>query len=164
MKWIVSCLCVLILGSSLTVCSGLFRTMERPRINIANITPKEIKLFEQVFDLELRIQNPNESALSINGLAFELEINDSRFATGVSSENVTVDRFGSAVIHVQAVTSLWGVLQQIAHFQQTGTPLVTYRIKGAVYSGSPSVKLRFDDSGEFKIPVEPAKGKPQGSP
>jgi LEA14-like dessication related protein len=131
--------------------------MERPRINIANVTPKEIKLFEQVFDLELRIQNPNESALSINGLAFELEINDKRFATGVSNENVTVDRFSPLVIHVQTVTTFWGFLQQIAYLQQTGTPLVTYRIKGTLYSGSPSVKLRFDDNGEFKIPVEPAE-------
>ena len=157
MKWIAFCLCLLILGSGLTSCSGLFQTMERPRINIANVTPKEIKLFEQVFDLELRIQNPNESGLSINGLAFELEINDKRFATGVSNENVTVDRFSSLVIHVQAVTSFWGILRQIAHFQQTGPPLVTYRIKGTIYSGSPSLKLRFDDSGEFKIPIEPPK-------
>lgn len=157
MKWMAFCLCLFTLGSGLTGCSGLFGTMERPRINIANVTPREIKVFEQVFDLELRIQNPNESPLPINGLAFELEINDKRFATGVSNQNVTVDRFSSLVIHVQAVTSLWGILQQMAHLQQTRTPLVTYRIKGAVYSGSPSVKLPFDDSGEFKIPIEPAK-------
>ena len=157
MKWIALCLCLLILGSSLIGCSGLFRTMERPRINIVNVTPKEFKLFEQVFDVELRVQNPNESALSINGLAFELEINDRQFATGVSDESATVDRLSSLVIHVQAVTSISGILQQIAHLQRTGTPLVTYRIKGIIYSGSPSVKLRFDDSGEIKIPIEPAK-------
>jgi LEA14-like dessication related protein len=131
--------------------------MESPRVNIANVTLKEAKLFEQVFDLELRVQNPNESALSINGLAFELEINDRQFATGVSNENATVDGFSSRVFHVQAVTSSWGILQQIAQLQRTGTPLVKYRIKGAVYSGSPSVKLGFDDSGEFEIPIETAK-------
>ena len=149
--------CLLILGSSLTGCSGLFRTIEPPRINIVNVTPKEVKLFEQVFDLELRVQNPNEAALEINGLAFELEINDRRFATGVSNEKATVDPFSSLVIHVQAVTSAWGILQQIAQLQRTGTPLGTYRIKGAIYSGSPSVKLPFDNSGEFKFPVGPAK-------
>jgi len=37
--------------------------MERPRINIANVIPRDIKLFEQVFDLELRIQNPNDTPL-----------------------------------------------------------------------------------------------------
>jgi LEA14-like dessication related protein len=157
MKWKALSFCLLILGSSLIGCSGLFRTIEPPRINIVNVTPKDIKLFEQIFDLELRVQNPNEAALPIHGLAFELEINDRRFATGVSNENVTVDGFSSQVIHVQAVTSSWGILQQIAQLQRTGTPLATYRIKGAIYSGSPSVKLPFDDSGELKMPVGPAK-------
>jgi LEA14-like dessication related protein len=156
MKWKALCFCLLILGPGLSGCSGLFRTMAPPRINIVNVTPKEIKLFEQIFDLELRVQNPNEEALSINGLAFKLEINDKQFATGVSNENVTVDHFSSRVIHVQAVTSFWDMLQQIAQLQRTGTPLVTYRIRGAIYSGSPSVKLPFDNSGEFKIPVGPA--------
>jgi LEA14-like dessication related protein len=151
------CLCVLALGINLTGCAGLFQTMENPRINIANIAPKEIKLFEQVFDVELRIQNPNDSPLPINGLELELQINDKRFATGVSNQNVTVDRLSSAVIHVEAVTSLWGVLRQVAEIQNTRTPQVRYRIKGRIFSDSPSMRLSFDDSGEIKIPLEPSK-------
>ena len=156
MKGRALCFCLLILGPMLVGCSGLLRTMAPPRVNIVNVTPKEMKLFEQIFDLELRVQNPNEEALSIHGLTFEMEINDKKFATGVSNEKVTVDRFSSGVIHVQAVTSFWGMLQQIAQLQRTETPRVTYRIRGAIYAGAPSVKLPFDTSGEFKIPVGPA--------
>ena len=133
------------------------RLQLRLYINTQPVPPVVVSLFEQVFDLELRVQNPNEAALEINGLAFELEINDRRFATGVSNENVTVDAFSSLVVHVEAVTSSWGILQQIAQLQRTGTPLVNYRIRGAIYSGSPSVKLPFDNMGEFKTPVGPAK-------
>jgi LEA14-like dessication related protein len=143
--------------SGLAGCSGLFQTLEGPRINIANITAQEVKLFEQVFDLELRVQNPNDLSLEINGLAFELEVNGKRFATGVSNQNVTVDRFSSAVIHVEAITTFWGFLRQAAEYQQTRTPRVTYRIKGSIYSGSPSIRLPFDDSGEFNIPIEPTQ-------
>jgi len=157
MKWIAYALCLLTAFSSLAGCSGLFRTLEHPRINIANITAKEVKLFEQVFDLELRIQNPNDLSLEINGLAFELEVNGKRFATGVSNQKVTMNRFSSAVLHVEAITTLWVFLRQIAEYQQTRTPRVTYRIKGSIYSGSPSVKLPFDDSGEFNVPIEPTQ-------
>jgi LEA14-like dessication related protein len=157
MKLIACALCLLIALSGLAGCSGLFQTLERPRINIANITAQEVKVFEQVFDLELRIQNPNDLSLEINGLAFELEVNGKRFATGVSNQNVTVNRFSSAVLHVEAITTLWGFLRQIAEYQQTRTPRVTYRLKGSVYSGSPNVKLPFDDSGEFNVPIEPAQ-------
>jgi len=157
MKGKALCFCLLILGSGLAGCSGLFQTMESPRINVVNVTPRDIKLLEQVFDLELRVQNPNEAALSIHGLSFELEVNDRRFATGVSNESVTVDAFSSRVIHVEAVTTSWGILQQIAQLQKTGTPMATYRIRGAIYSGSPSIKLPFDNRGEFKPPAGPAK-------
>lgn len=157
MKWRALIFFLSIFSSLLIGCSGMFRTMEAPRINIANVRPKEIKLFEQIFDLELRIQNPNDSALPINGIAFELEINGRRFATGVSNETATVDPLSSLVVHAEAITSLWGILGQIAQLQETRTPLVSYRIRGAIYSGSPGVKLRFDESGEFKIPLEPTK-------
>ena len=154
MKQVAFCLCLWIICSGPSGCSLLFQTMERPRINIANVTPREIKLFEQVFDLELRIQNLNDSPLPVNGLSFELEIDNKPFATGVSNQNVTVDRLSSAVIHVEAITTLWGILRQIADIQKTQTPVVTYRMKGTIYSGEPSTKLRFDDSGEFKVRVD----------
>ena len=137
-------------------CSTMQQAMERPRINIANVTPREVKLFEQVFELELRIQNPNDLPLAINGLAFEMKLNDRRFATGVSNESFVVDRLSSGVIRVEALTTLWGFIQQVAEYQRTKAPRVAYRLRGNLYVGSPSVKLSFDDSGEIHIPVEPS--------
>jgi len=151
--------CLIVLALLMFGCAGLYQSMERPRINIANVIPRDIKLFEQVFDLELRIQNPNDTPLEINGLAFELELNDKRFATGVSNQSLVIDRLSSDVIHVQAITTLMGFLRQVAEYQQTKDPRVTYRIKGSIYSGSTGTKLHFDDSGEIKIPIEPTKQK-----
>jgi LEA14-like dessication related protein len=138
-------------------CAAFQQSMERPHINIANIMPREIKLFEQVFDLELRIQNPNNTPLEINGLAFDLELNGKQFATGVSNQSLVIDRLSSDIIHVEAITTLVGFLRQVAEYQETPIPRVAYRIKGAIYSGSSNVKLRFDDFGEIKIPLEPTR-------
>ena len=149
--------CLIALVLLLLGCAALYQSMERPRINIANIMPRDIKLFEQVFDLELRIQNPNNTPLEVNGLAFELELNGKRFATGVSNQSLVIDRLSSDVIHVEAITTLVGVLRQIAEYQETPIPRVGYRIMGSIYSGSSNVKLRFDDYGEIKIPIEPPK-------
>ena len=151
------CVWTLILIFGLAGCTWMSASMERPRITIANITPMEIKLFEQLFDLELRIQNPNDAALMINGLSFELEINDKPFASGLSDQSVTVGRLNSEIIHVKAITSLWSFLRQAAEIQKTGIPRVSYRIKGIIYAGSSSIKLRFDDAGEIQVPVEPKK-------
>jgi LEA14-like dessication related protein len=151
--------CLMALALLMFGCAGFYQSMERPRINIANVMPRDIKLFEQVFDLELRIQNPNDTPLEINGLAFELDLNDKRFATGVSNQSLVIDRLSSDVIHVQAITTLVGFLRQVAEYQQTKDPRVTYRIKGSIYSGSAGTQLHFDDSGEIKIPIEPPKQK-----
>ncbi len=128
--------------------------MKRPRIIIVNVTPREVKLFEQMFELELRIQNPNELPLAINGLAFELELNNRQFATGMANESFVVDRLSSGVIRVEAFTTLWGFMQQVAEYQRTKAPRVSYRLSGNLYVDSPSIKLPFDDSGEIHIPVD----------
>jgi len=153
-RWWLVTLTLLLLG-----CAGLFQNTEPPRINIANVVPRDIKIFEQVFDLELRIQNPNDIPLEINGLAFDLDLNDKRFATGVSNQSLVIDRLSSDIIHVQAITTLVGFLRQVAEYQQTQAPRLTYRIKGHIYAGSEGTKLRFDDGGEIKIPLEPPKQK-----
>ena len=157
MKRLTFCVGAIILAFGFAGCTWMGTSMERPRINIANVTPTEIKLFEQIFDLELRIQNPNDSPLVLNGLSFELDINEKPFASGLSDQNVTIGRFSSGIIHVQAITSLWSFLRQVAELQKTGMPRVAYRIKGAIYAGPSSIKLRFDDAGEIQIPVDPKK-------
>jgi len=153
-RWCLIVLVLLLLG-----CAAFQQNVERPRINIANVMPRDIKLFEQVFDLELRIQNPNDTPLEVNGLAFDLELNDKRFATGVSNQSLVIDPLSSGVIHVEAITTLVGFLRQVAEYQQTQNPRVSYRIKGVIYSGSAGTKLHFDDGGEIKIPIESPKQK-----
>jgi LEA14-like dessication related protein len=65
-------------------CAHLLGTADNPRVNIASLTPKDMKLFEQVFFMELRVMNPGDKELIINGLAFNLEVNGQTFARGVS--------------------------------------------------------------------------------
>lgn len=138
-------------------CAALHPGLERPRVNIAHVTPNEIKPFEQVFDLELRIQNRNDSELVINGLIFDLEINDKPLATGISNQTLTISRLCSDVIHAQATTSTWDMLRQILEAQRTGLARVKYRLRGKIFAVSPDVKFPFDETGEIDIPFERPK-------
>jgi len=75
------------------------------------------------------------------------------------SQKLSKMSLSSGVIRVEALTTLWGFIQQAAEYQRTKAPRVAYRLKGNLFVGSPSVKLSFDDSGEIKIPIEPPKQK-----
>jgi len=41
-------------------CSTIPKDVEAPRVSIANLTLKDAAIFEQRFDVQLRIQNPND--------------------------------------------------------------------------------------------------------
>ena len=63
-----------------TACTTVPHDIEPPKITIANIVPKDIAVFEQRFDVQLRIQNPNDQELGINGLRCDIEFNDKELA------------------------------------------------------------------------------------
>ena len=131
-------------------CAHLWGTADNPRVNIASLTPKDVKLFEQIFVMELRVMNPGDKELAINGLAFNLEVNGQPFARGVSSESFTVGPFASHVVQVEAITTLASLLGQIVQAQKGEFSGFTYHLKGYFHSGSSAFRIPFDEKGEFK--------------
>ena len=147
MLLIVSALAILFV----TACSTLPRDFETPKVSIANIVPKDMTLMEQRFDVQLRIQNPNNVDLGINGIRFDIDINRQEFGNGMSGAKVTVPRFGSEVINGEVITGLGSMLRQ-AQGLSSGITKVQYRLKGKAFAESPaSFVIPFDESGEIDL-------------
>ncbi len=148
--------CMLWVVAFVTLVSGCasFSSMgDRPRVyvDIVNIIPKDVRLMEQTFVAELRIQNPMETDLDINGVALDIEINGQSFAKGVSNQNIKVERLSTKVIQVEAYTGLTSILRQLAEVKKGSyTSGFKYRLKGTVYAGSPPLPIHFDETGEIK--------------
>jgi LEA14-like dessication related protein len=142
----------------LTACATVPRDIDPPKISIANIAPKDFSVFEQRFDVQLRIQNPNDHELGINGLRCDIELNDKEFGNGMSGQKVTVPRFGSEVVNVEVITGLGSFLRQFQELNKSGVGKVRYRLKGTAFVESPSsFKLPFDEKGEVDLGL----GQPQ---
>jgi LEA14-like dessication related protein len=140
-----------ILVLCLAGCASLFWMGEKPRVEIVSIVPKEMRLLEQTFLMELRIQNTTETDLDINGMVFELEINGQPFARGVSNQSLKVERLSTKVVPVEAYTGLTSILRQLSEARKGSYASgFKYRIAGFVYTGSPSIRIPFDETGEFK--------------
>jgi LEA14-like dessication related protein len=84
----------------LTACATVPSGIDPPKISIADIALKDVAVFAQRFDVQLRIQNPNNQELEINGLRCDIELNDEEFGTGMSGQHVKIPRFGSEVMNV----------------------------------------------------------------
>ncbi|HSO05838.1 MAG TPA: LEA type 2 family protein [Pelomicrobium sp.] len=134
-------------------CATLPGGLEPPRVTISAMEMREATMFEQVYAIELRVQNPNNQDLPIQGLSFELEINDASFASGGSADAVVIPRLGSGIVRVEAISGLGGILQQLMKLQQGPPKSVTYRISGVAYIGPEGSRLPFEDSGEFALPA-----------
>src|SRR5215831_5758939 len=107
--------------------------------------PKDFEtLMEQRFDVQLRIQNPNNFDLGINGVRFDIALNGKEFGTGMSGAKVTAPRFGSEVISGEVITGLGSMLRQAQQLSSGGMK-VQYRLKGQAFAESP---------GTFTIPFE----------
>jgi len=142
---------VVILVILVSGCASLFWMGEKPHVDIVNITPKEMRLLEQTFLLELRIQNPTETDLDINGMSFELEINGQPFARGVSNQSLKVERLSTKVVEVDAYTGLVSILRQLSEAKKGSYASgFKYRLKGSIHTGAPSFRIPFDETGEFK--------------
>jgi len=139
-----------------TACSTLPPDFEAPRVHIADMTPKEMAIFEQRFDVKLRIQNPNNTDLSINGLKFDIELNEREFGNGMTGQHVIVPRFGSEAVNVEVFTTLGSFLRQIQTLNSGGPRTVRYRLKGSAFVDSPGTfKAPFDESGEIDLKLGP---------
>ncbi|MCF8040366.1 MAG: LEA type 2 family protein [Desulfohalobiaceae bacterium] len=100
---------------SLSGCAGLGKSLEPPKINLANITVQEIKTFETVFALQLRVFNENDVPLVIKALDCDLEVNGSRLASGVTETEATIPAFGTGLVDVTVYASS---LQIVSRFLQ----------------------------------------------
>ena len=143
-------------------CSSMPKDFEAPRVNIANMAPKDMTIFEQRFDVKLRIQNANDADLSINGLRFDIELNDREFANGMTGQRVVVPRFGSEVVDVEVFTTLASFLRQVQDLNAGTGQKVRYRLKGTAFVDSPGTfKAPFDEKGEIELNLGVPTEKPE---
>ena len=145
--WIGAALFPLIIAA----CSTMPQDFETPKFSIADIAPKEMTLMEQRFDVKVRILNPNNFDLGINGVRFDIALNGKEFGTGMSGATVTVPRFGSEVISGEVMTGLGSLLRQAQGFT-SGVTKVQYRLKGKAFAESPgSFTIPFEESGDIDL-------------
>lgn len=125
-----------------------------PAVSLAGVGLESISLFEQRYVLQLRVTNPNDRDIPVDGLAFEVELNGMHFASGVSNQAVTIPRLGEALLEVRATSNLASFMRQWRDLEKGGRSGLDYRIKGSLrVSGYGAVP--FDHKGEVALPELP---------
>lgn len=133
----------------LTGCAGLTTREAPPRVNLVNLRLIDMQLFEQRYGLTLRIQNPDRQPLAIEGLSFEVELNGKSFAHGVSNRATQIPAFGEAVLEVEVVSTLFGLVEQLRRLEQRQGQPLSYRIAGRISTAGSLLSIPFEQQGEL---------------
>jgi LEA14-like dessication related protein len=105
-------------------------SVEPPSVTLSNLRIEQSTVFEQRFLTTLRIQNPNTFDLNIEGVSFDLTVNDQPFAKGLGKADVVVPAFGTGVVEAEAITTLMGFVRQFQALTRSGGPKLSYHLTG----------------------------------
>lgn len=143
---------VTVVTLTLNGCAGLFGG-DSLHVNVAGIEPLASQGLEMRFNLKLRVQNPNDSTLSFNGISVDLDLNGRPFASGVSDQGGSVPRFAESVISVPVtVPAFTAVGQALALPGAVQSGQIPYTLRGKLAGGLTGT-TRFVDQGTLKLPL-----------
>jgi LEA14-like dessication related protein len=121
-----------------------------PEVSLADMTFEEGSLFEQRVNLVLRVRNPNDFDLPLDGYRFDLALNGKPFAHGFGSDSVTVPRFGEELVRAKATVSTLDVLRQVIGMAEAKDFL--YDLKGTAFvRGMLRREAAFQQSGSLNF-------------
>ncbi|WP_273431497.1 LEA type 2 family protein [Chitinibacter tainanensis] len=145
-KLLLYCCAVVLLSS----CSVIPNGFEKPQVSLAGISVGKLGLVEQQFVLHLRVQNPNNYEIPLDGLQVKVALNGQHFAQGVTNEKLDLPRLGEKVVKLNVTTNLSGVFKQIQALQ-LGSAKLKYELTGKVYAPLLPGGLSFERTGELNI-------------
>ena len=107
------------------------------RVNVAGIEPIDSQGLEMRFNVKLRVQNPNDSTVSFNGVSLDLELNGKPFASGVSDQAGTVPRYGETVVNVPLTVPAFAAVRQAFAFADAAqSGQIPYILRGKLAGGT----------------------------
>ena len=151
-RLLMTCLSALVL-TGLSACAS-FGGREPVKVNVVAVEPLTGQGLELRFLVKLRVQNPNDAPVDFDGIAIDLDVRGTDFASGVSDQRGTVPRFGELVLSVPVTVSASSVIKQALSFAMGSREKLSYQLRGKLAgSGSGFGGLRFTSSGEMDLPA-----------
>jgi len=108
---------VLLLPLALVGCAGLQTDLDPPRVSIDNFRSIPGDGVGPRFEVDLRIQNPNEQSLDIAGISYEIALQDVDLISGVSNEVPVIEGYSEAVVTLESGLNM---LQLVRFFADIG--------------------------------------------
>jgi len=131
----------------LSACSSLVDRIvpEPPEVSLVGIELVKASLLQQTFNLTLNLKNPNDQVLAIRDTEFSAIINGSEFASGVSTQPISLPPFGESTVAVRVNSGLMKILDNLSRLSSESG--LKYTLEGSVKIDGIPVRIPFTRSG-----------------
>ncbi|WP_247254845.1 LEA type 2 family protein [Pseudomonas moorei] len=127
---------ILLVFLGLGGCASWFSDEEPdPEVHLVRVEVVRAKLLEQRFVLHFRIDNPNDSDLTVRGLEYRIHLGDILLAEGEHEHWITVGPKSSGFYNVPIRTNLWSKVRDLVKQLKSPRQPVPYRLEGEMETG-----------------------------
>jgi len=129
-------LVVLMLMLNLGGCASWFGDDSvEPAVHLVKVEVVRAKLLEQKFILHFRVDNPNDSELTVRGLEYRIHLADILLAEGEHEHWFSVGPKHSAYFKVPIRTNLWPKVKDVVKMLKKNDQQIPYRLQGEMETG-----------------------------
>ena len=116
-----------------------------------NLRAVDASVFEQRLEVRLKVRNPNDVELPVNGLDVDLELAGEPFAHGVSAREFVVPALGEAEFDMNVTANALAALLKIAGGEHKSKE-IEYRLKGKLSTRLGLLRtIPFDETGTVPL-------------
>ncbi len=139
-----------ILTAALSGCALFVPKLQTPNLSIVDVEVRKASFLEQDLRVRMRVENPNDRSLPVQGLSYTVYLGGQEFASGVSGASFVVPALGTAEFNMDVTANAAGAL-----FAILGKPRgqgIDYRMKGRVELSHGWLRsIPFEQSGTFRV-------------
>lgn len=147
-----------------TGCAGFGGYKDSVRVTVSAVEVLEATVFEQLYQVTLRVQNRSEQPITVRGGSFDLAINGRDFGSGVSDSTLTIPAFADAQLQVRMVSTLFGMVRLFQGLSSPDNTALTYEISGRFSTDAVLGGITFREEGEIALPERGTAGEQPGLP
>ena len=126
----------LLLLLSLSGCVSWFSDDElEPQVHLLKVEVVRARLLDQKFMLYFRVDNPNDSNLTVRGLEYRIHLSQFLLTEGESDQSFSVAPKSSGYFQVPIRTNLWQHLREVVKLLKKPEQPIPYRLEGTLQTG-----------------------------
>ena len=128
-------------------CAHFGGGFEAPEVFLVGLRALPGGTLEQRFELDLRLLNPNDTDLELDGIDVTVSLNGARLTRGVTGDAVVIPRLSDGLVTLTATTTVFDLVNQILAAGSTST--LDYELRGKVFLANSLRRLHFEKSGQL---------------